>query len=123
MDIDDDFGIAQLFGEALIFAAQLFEFCGEGIELGFGAAFLWGEGLEVGGVAFAAPVGQERGIEPFAAEESTDAGENTELVFGGEASALGLANDFGIGMGGWRRGDGVKSFVFVQGEILSRPAV
>ena len=60
--------------------------------------------LEVGGVAFAAPVGQERGIEPFAAEESTDAGENMELVFGGEASALGLGDDFGSGMGGAARG-------------------
>ena len=73
MDIDDDFGFAQLFGEALVFAAQLFDFCGEGVVLGFGAALLWGEGLEVGGVAFAAPVGQERGVEAFAAEQGADA--------------------------------------------------
>ena len=80
LNIDDDFSFAQLFGEALIFAAQLFEFCGEGIELGFGTALLWGKGLEVGGVAFAAPVGQERRIEPFAAEESTDAADDFGLI-------------------------------------------
>lgn len=108
MNIDDDFGFAQLFGEALVFAAQLFEFRRKGVVLGFGAALLWGEGLEVGGVAFAAPVGQERGVETFAAEESADSagtfgliglGEDAEFVFGGEASALGLGDDFGIGVG------------------------
>ena len=132
LDIDDDFGFAQLFGEALIFAAQLFEFCGEGIELGFGAALLWGEGLEVGGVAFAAPVGQQRRVETFAAEEGTDAadtsgligfGKNAEFEFGGEASALGLGDDFGIGMGGGRRGDGGKRLLFIHRENPSRPAV
>ena len=84
--------------------------------LGFGAAPLRGEGLEVGGVAFAAPVGQERGIEPFAAEESTDAGENTELVFGGEASALGLGNDFGIGMGEGGAGMESREFCLFMGK-------
>ena len=75
--------------------------------------------LEVGGVAFAAPVGQERGIEPFAAEESTDAGENTELVFGGEASALGLGDDFGIGMGEGGAGMESRAFCLFMGKILS----
>ena len=55
------------------------------------------------------PVGQERGVKTFAAEESPDAagtfgligfGRNTEFVLGGESSALGLSDDFGIGLGG-----------------------
>ena len=45
LDVDDDFGFAQLFGEALVFATRLFEFWGERVVLRFGAALLWGEGL------------------------------------------------------------------------------
>ena len=45
LNIDDDFGFVQLFGEALVFAAQLFDLRGKGVVLGFRTALLWGEGL------------------------------------------------------------------------------
>ena len=48
--------------------------------MGFGIALMSGEGLEVGGVAFVAPAGKERGVEALATEESADSAGSFDLI-------------------------------------------
>ena len=76
-----------------------------GSRLDLGPRF-WESSLEDAGIPLTAPGRQQRRIQAFATEQSTDTagafglvgrGQNALLVFGGEAPALGLCHDFGIG--------------------------
>ena len=112
MNVDDELGFAQLFGEAHVFAAQPLHngvgLFGDGIALGFGTALVRCEPLQNAGVPFAPPGGEQRRIQSFAPQQRTDAarafgliglGKDELLVLGGEAAALGVGHDLGIGAG------------------------
>ena len=146
-----------MFGEALILAAELVRFFLEGIALGFRAALLRSQGLANAGLALLPPSRQQRRVQPFAAEQCSDTAgafglvgfsQDALFVFDGEAAALSLGHDFGIGVGrggagfGIRgtpvafatlrlppshgcqsRGEGSGNLRVVHEEILSRPAL
>ena len=108
MNLDDDFGLAEPLGEALVLAAELLEFRIEGMVLGLGAALAGGEGLEDAGLAFAPPGDEMGGVQALAAQQGADGAgeagvvgllEDAELVFGGEGTAPGFGDDLGIGTG------------------------
>jgi hypothetical protein len=110
LNIDHDLGFTQFLGEALGLAAQLLVFFSDGIALGLGAALLRRQRLENASfVPLAAPGRQQRRIQAFAAKDRADTagalglvglGQDALFVFGGEAAALGLRHDLGIGVGG-----------------------
>ena len=113
MNVDDDLGFAQLFGEAQVVAAQLGILIADGITLGLRTTLLRSESLRDSGLPFAPPSREQRRVQSFAPEQRSDAtrafgliglGEDALLVLSGKAAALGLGHDFGIGVASYAAG-------------------
>jgi hypothetical protein len=109
LNVDDNLGFAQLFGEALVLLVQLLNFFLDGIAFGLRPPLLWSQGLADAGGALAPPGRQQRRIQSFAAEQCSDAAgtfglagfrQDAVFVLGSEAAALGLGHDFRVGVGG-----------------------
>src|SRR6202790_3996763 len=105
LNIDDDLGFAQLFGEAGMVAEQLVVFVLQRIAFGFGTALLRCQSLAYAGFALAPPGRQQRRVQPLPAEQCSDAAEafglvgfrqNVVFVLGGEAAAFSLSDDFRV---------------------------
>ncbi|MFN7541866.1 MAG: hypothetical protein ACK5TN_03605, partial [Acidobacteriota bacterium] len=123
MNFDDEFCLAQPFGEALDFAMELLELLGRRILLWFGTAGFRREALGDGGGAFLSPVGEVRRVETLAAEKSADGawggggiggGEYLLLIGSREAAALGAGPDL---RGGWLWVGGVGRGTGPQGRV------
>jgi hypothetical protein len=107
LNVDDDFRFTQFFAEVLILATELLVLLAEGTALGLGAAFLWRQGMQNSGSSFLPPGHHVRGVQALAPEQGANTtslllgpvglSQNALLVLGREASALGTANDLGVG--------------------------
>jgi hypothetical protein len=73
LDLDDDVGLAQLFGEARILPLQLLDFVCQGMALGLGPAFLRSQGFPNALGTFSSPMDQQRGVLAFATKKGADA--------------------------------------------------
>ena len=108
LNVDDDLGFAQLFGKARVVLLKFLNFLLRRIALGLGAALLRSQRVANAGGALAPPSRQQRRVQPFPAEERSDAtgafrlvgfGQDALFVLGGEATALGLGDDLRVGVG------------------------
>ena len=106
MDFDDCLGALQAQREALVVAQQLGVFGRQGMgRRNLGAAPDRLQGLVSAGVALPTPVGQQRGVEPLAAQDRADAArprvvdlaEYPQLVGGREGAAARPVPEFGRG--------------------------
>ena len=79
----------------------------KGIGLRFGAALFGSQSPVDSGLAFPPPRRQQRRVQTFATKQSPDSarafglvslGQDAELIVIGEAVALGLGHDFGVGV-------------------------
>ena len=132
LNVNDDLGFAQPFGEAGVFLLESLNFLLDRIALGFWAALLRAQRLADYRFTLAPPGRQGRRVHAFAAEQGSDATgafglvgfpQEGVFVFGGEAAALGMGDDFGVGVD-FRIGAGVGAGILwlFMNEILSRPA-
>jgi len=106
LNIDDDFCFAQFFPEVLILALQFLVLIVERAAFGFGATFLWRQGLQDSRGALVTPRRQMRRVQAFPPEQGADASgfifgligrrQDALLVFAGEDAALGFGDDLGI---------------------------
>src|SRR5271167_306109 len=108
LNVDDDLGFAQLFGKARVVLLKFLNFLLRRIALGFGAALLRSQRVANAGGALAPPGAEKRRVQAFAAQQRSDAtgafrlvgfGQDALFVLGGEAAALGLGDDLGVGVG------------------------
>src|SRR5664279_829697 len=107
LNVDDDFRFTQFFAEVLVLATKLLVLIAEGTALGLGAALLWRQGMQDSGSSFLPPGHQVRGVQALTPEQGANTtslllgpvglSQNALLVLGREASALGVANNLGVG--------------------------
>ena len=112
MNINDDGGLAQFLGEALVLPTQLLHLVFLRVAFGLGAALVRRQALEHAGLALAPPRDQMGGVEAFAAQQGSDAAwagrggiglsQDGKFVFGGEGSTLGVGDNFRV----WTPRDG-----------------
>jgi len=109
LDVDDDLGLAQLLGQALVGTLQFLVLFGEGegTSFGFRPTFPWLKPLTNTGSSFTPPLPQMRRVQTLAAQKGADAAvlgsrvglrQNLLLVVGCEPPALRFGHDFGIGV-------------------------
>ncbi len=72
LNINDDGGFAQFFGEALVLAAELLHFLFLRIPLGLGPALMRGQALENAGLPLATPSDEVRGVQAFPTLQGAD---------------------------------------------------
>ena len=80
LDINNDVGLAQLFRQSDILAAQLLHLNRDGIPFHFGAAALRRQALQDAGGTFTPPGNKRRRIQTLASEQSTNAAGIPRLV-------------------------------------------
>jgi hypothetical protein len=66
LNINDDLGLAQLFGEASVVLLELLDLLLDGVALGFGAPLVWRERLASSGSTLTPPSGEKRRVQTFA---------------------------------------------------------
>jgi len=70
LNIDDDVRLTQIFGQARILAEKFLDFLFHGIALGLRPALLRSQGLADAVGPLSPPIGQQRRVQTFAAEQS-----------------------------------------------------
>lgn len=108
LNVDDDLGLAEFFLEALVLAAQLLVLNRERLSFRMGAARLR-KRLCSGLVAFLAPAGQSRGVNPLAPQDragptrrgGVDLGQDALLILGCKHPAPGTRRDFRVQLHNW----------------------
>ena len=97
MDVDDDFGFTQAFGQPFVLPAELKNLLDGRIDMRLGATGAGRETLLDASVSFLAPMGEDRRVKPFPAQQRADGstarsrvgfGQDLELVGGWEAPPL-----------------------------------
>ena len=112
MNVDDDLGFTQFFGQALVFPTELLHFLFLRTAFRLGAALVRGQALENAGLPLATPGDQVRGAQAFAAQQGSDAAglgdrgislrQDALFVFGREGPALGVDDNLRV----WARRSG-----------------
>src|SRR5207245_1025579 len=105
LNVNDEFGLAQIFGEARVLTAQLLDFLVHRMALGLRPAFPRGQRFADAVGPFAPPIGQQGRVQTFAAEKRADAagyggslglGQDALFVLGGVSAPLRFITDFGM---------------------------
>src|ERR1700723_1367883 len=106
LDVDDEVRLTQIFGEAGVLATQLLNFVFHRIALGLRPALPRGQSLEHSLSPLAPPIGEQRRVQTFAAEQSAQTTsrrsnnfsffEDALLIFRGVGPPLWLGNYFGV---------------------------
>jgi hypothetical protein len=106
LDVDDEVRLTQIFGEAGVLATQLLNFFFHRIALGLRPALPRSQSLEHSFSPLAPPIGQQRRVQTFAAEQSAQATsrrsnnfslfEDALLIFRGVGPPLWFGNYFGV---------------------------
>ena len=106
MNIDDDGGLTQFLGQALVLPAELQVFLFLRVVFGLRTALVRGQSFENACLPLAPPRDQVGGIEGFAAQQGSDGagvssggvglGQDAKLVLGGKSPTLGGGNNFRI---------------------------
>jgi hypothetical protein len=73
LDVDDDVGLTQIFGETCILTAKFLDFLIHRITLGLWPAFPRSQSLANSIGPLSPPISQQRRVQAFAAEQSTNA--------------------------------------------------
>jgi hypothetical protein len=110
LNLNDNFGFAQLFTEVLVFAAQFLILFIERVTLGLGTPLLGRQGMQDAGGALLSPGHQVRGVQALAAEQGAQGSrllfrligfsQDALLVLSRKNPAFGFGDDLGIGPGG-----------------------
>src|SRR2546423_349030 len=88
LNIDDDVRLTQIFGQARILAEKFLDFLFQGIVLGLRPALLRSQGLRDAVGPLSPPIGQQRRVQTFAAEQSAQAASRRSSRFGLQQDAL-----------------------------------
>src|SRR5450759_2767745 len=100
LNINDDGGLAQFLGEALVLPTESLHFFFPRIPFGLGTSLVRGQALENAGLALATPSDEVRRVKAFTALQGADGtrmsgggiglSQNPQFVLGGEGSAPGI---------------------------------
>ena len=106
MDINDDLGLTQLLGQALILATEFLVLFLERTAPGLGAALVRSQALEDAGLALATPSDEVRRVQALAALQGANGAglggggirfrQDAQFVLGGEGPTLGVGDDLRV---------------------------
>ena len=113
LNLDDDFSLAQSFGQARTLTQKLLILLLQQAALRLRSAFLWSQSLEDSVGPLPSPGCQQRRAQASSTEEGTDATgcarsgfgflQDAQFVFRGEGMSLRFSDHFGIRPRGWHQ--------------------